>query len=79
MTIETVRGLLLWSGIINYGFLLFWVFLYQFARGPFRWIARWYRVSDENFDLIQVSGIVIYKLGIFFFNLIPYVVLRMIA
>ncbi len=80
MTIETLRGLLLWSGIINYGFLALWALLYLFVPGPLlRKIAGWYRVSPETFDAIQFSGILLYKMGIFFFNLIPYVALRIIA
>ncbi len=79
MNIETLRGLLLWSGIINYGFLILWVFLHLFARGLFHRIAGWYRVSPETFDAIQFSGIVIYKMAIFFFNLIPYAALWIVA
>ena len=79
MTVDTVRGVLLWSGIINYGFLILWVFLYFFARRWLHGLARWYRLSPENFDLVQFSGIVLYKCAIFFFNFIPYVALRMVG
>jgi hypothetical protein len=79
MNIETLRGLLLWSGIINYGFLILWILVHLFARGLFHRAAGWYRVSAENFDAIQFSGIVLYKMAIFFFNLIPYVALRIVA
>jgi hypothetical protein len=79
MNIETLRGLLLWSGIINYGFLILWVFLHLFARGLCHRIAGWYRLPAESFDTIQFSGIVLYKMAIFFFNLIPYVALRIVA
>jgi hypothetical protein len=33
MTVEQVRGMLLWSAIINYGFLILWAGLYLLARG----------------------------------------------
>ena len=79
MTIDAVRGLLLWSAILNYGFLLAWIALYLFARGPMRSVARWYRLSAEDNDRIQFSGILLYKLGIWFFNLIPYLVLRIVG
>ena len=79
MTVDVVRGVLLWSGIINYGILIFWILLYLFARGLLHRLARWYRLSPEQFDLIQFSGIVLYKLAIFFFNLVPYVALRIAA
>ena len=79
MTIETLRNLFLWSGIINYGLLILWIGLYLFARGPFRWLAALYRVPVETFDTIQFSGIVLYKLAIWFFNIIPYLALRIVA
>jgi hypothetical protein len=79
MTIDTLRGVLLWSGIINYGILIWWVLLYLFARGLFHRIAKLYRVPAETFDVIQFSGIVIYKLAIFFFNFVPYLALRIVA
>ena len=79
MSIETVRSVLLWCGIINYGILIFWALLFLFARGPLHRISRWYGLSSEHFDLIQFCGISLYKLGIFFFNLVPYVALRLVA
>ena len=79
MSTDTLRGLLLWSGIINYGFLILWVLLYLFAPGLMHWVARFYRLSPETNDTIQFSGIVFYKTAIFFFNLIPYVALRIVG
>jgi hypothetical protein len=79
MSADTLRGMLLWSGIINYGFLILWVVLYLFAPGLMRWVARFYRMSPETFDTIQFSGILFYKMAIFFFNLIPYVALRIVG
>lgn len=79
MNIDTLRGVLLWSGIINYAFLILWVLVFLFARGFCHRVAGWYRVSPENFDMIQFSGILFYKTAIFFFNLIPYVALRIVG
>jgi hypothetical protein len=79
MTIETLRGLLLWSGIINYGFLILWIGGYLLAPGLVRRLAAFYRLPAETFDAIQFSGIVLYKMAIWFFNIIPYIALRIIA
>ena len=79
MSIDTVRSALLWSGIINYGILILWVLLVLFARGLIHRIARWYGLSAGHCDLIQFSGITLYKLLIFFFNLVPYVALRIVG
>jgi hypothetical protein len=79
MGIDTLRNFLLCCGLINYGFLILWIGLYLFAPGLLHWICRWYRLSPETCDSIQFSGIVFYKTAIFFFNLIPYVALRIVA
>jgi hypothetical protein len=79
MTIDTLRGLLLWSGIINYGLLIFWVVLFLIAREPLHRIARWFGISSELSDAMNYGGMMAYKLGIFFFFLIPYVALRIIG
>ncbi len=79
MTVDLVRGVLLWSGIINYGILILWVLVILIARKPYHRLAGWLGISAENFDLIQFSGIMIYKLAIFFFNFIPYLALWIVA
>jgi hypothetical protein len=79
MTLETLRGLLLWSGIINYGILIIWALAYMFARGFLHRIARWYGLSAETADLMNYGGLMFYKLSIFLFFLVPYVALRIIA
>jgi uncharacterized protein DUF6868 len=40
---------------------------------------RWYRVSAEQFDLLQLCGITLYKLLIFMFNLVPYIALLIVG
>jgi hypothetical protein len=76
MDIELVRKVLLWCTVINYGFLIFWVLLYMLAR---TWLHRlwgfWFRLTSEQFDALNFGGMMIYKLGIILFNLVPYVVL----
>jgi hypothetical protein len=79
MSIDTLRSFLLWCGIINYGFLILWIGLYLFAPRLLHWVSRLYRLSPETCDSIQFTGIVFYKTAIFFFNLIPYVALRIVA
>jgi hypothetical protein len=79
MNVETLRGALLWCGIINYALLLWWAALVFLAPGLLRWFARWYRVPTEQFDAIQYGLIVLYKLGIILFNLVPYIALRIVA
>jgi hypothetical protein len=50
---------------------------------PHEWVyrlwSRWFRLSIEQFDAVNFAGIVLYKVGILLFNLIPYVALRIVA
>ncbi len=79
MSVETVRSVLLYCGIINYAMLLFWIALHLLAPRLYHWIGRVYRVPPEQFDAIQLGGIVFYKLCILMFNVIPYIALLLIG
>ena len=79
MNIEQVRGMLLWSAIINYVFLALWGLLYLFARDLMHRLARWWRLSPEQFDAFQFGGILLYKMGIWMFFIIPCIALYIIG
>jgi len=79
MNVETLRDALLWCGIINYAMLLLWAALLLLAPGLVRWHGRLFRLSPEQFDAIQYRGMLLYKLGIVLFNLVPYIALRIVA
>jgi hypothetical protein len=80
MSIEIVRGALLWSAIINYGVLAFWGLIMVLPHGwLYRAKGRFYRISDEQFDAINYAGIVFYKVGIILFYIVPYIALRIVA
>jgi hypothetical protein len=79
MSVEMLRDVLLYCGIINYAMLLLWVALVLLAPGFARWVGRLFRLSAEQFDTIQYGGILLYKLGIILFNLVPYIALRIVA
>jgi hypothetical protein len=50
---------------------------------PHQWLYRlwgkWFRLTAEQYDLINFSGIALYKVGILLFNLVPYVALRIVG
>jgi len=72
MNIETLRHLLLWCTVINYGVLLLWAALSLVGFGWMqRLCSRWYGVSAEHFYAINFAGIAFYKVGIILFNLVP--------
>jgi hypothetical protein len=45
----------------------------------FRLHSRWFHMSTERFDTIHYVCMAVYKLGILFFNLAPYVALRLVG
>lgn len=80
MNIETTRNFLLWCTVINYGVLLVWFLFFAFAHD---WIqrlhGRWFHLSHDQFDTLHYAGMTIFKIGIILFNLVPYVVLRIVG
>jgi hypothetical protein len=77
MSIELVRGFLLWCAIVNYGLLLWWFLLFVLAHDwMHRLHGRWFRLSAESFDTIHYAGMALYKIGILLFNIVPYVALH---
>lgn len=80
MTINELKEFLLWSTAINYGVLLLWFGVFVLAHDwVYRTQTRWFKLSVETFDALHYMGISIYKLGIVLFNLVPLVVLYLIA
>jgi hypothetical protein len=39
----------------------------------------WFRLSIEQFNAINFAGIVLYEMGIFLFNLAPFIALRIVG
>jgi hypothetical protein len=80
MSIELTRSFLLWCTVINYVILLVWLLVFMLAHDWMRrFHGRWFRLSDEQFDSLHYIGMSIYKIGILLFNLVPFVVLRVIG
>jgi hypothetical protein len=80
MSIEVTRNFLLWCTVINYGILMVWFLFFVFAHD---WIlrihGRWFRLSNDQFDALHYAGMAIFKVGIMLFNLVPFVVLSIVA
>lgn len=79
MNVETLSEFLFWSAIINIGLLLWWVAFFIFAHD---WIygyhSKWFRLSVERFDSIHYAGMMLFKISIFVFNIVPYLALKII-
>lgn len=80
MDLELWRDFLLWSTIINYGVLLAWFLIFSQANNwIYRLHSRWFKLLKEQFDALHYAGMALYKIGIFLFNLVPYVALLVVG
>ncbi|SFH86338.1 hypothetical protein SAMN04515618_104234 [Collimonas sp. OK307] len=76
MTVSLTRDVLLWCVVVNYALLLIWAGICIYAHDwMYRICTRWFKLSVETFDTMNLAGIAIYKLGIILLNLVPLVAL----
>jgi hypothetical protein len=72
MNRDTLREVLLWSLVINYGVLLIWFAVFTLAHDRlYRLHSRWFTVSGEIFDALHYGGMSVYKIGTLLLNLAP--------
>jgi len=80
MDLAIARNILFWCTLINFGMLLLWALL---MLAPHEWLHRYTnrfcRVSFEQFEVINLAGIVFYKILILLFNLVPYIALLIVG
>jgi hypothetical protein len=80
MTIEVVRGFLAWCAVINIGLLLWWFVFFTLAHDwTYRFHSKWFDLSVDRFDAIHYAGMAAFKMGIWLFNLVPYLALRIVG
>jgi hypothetical protein len=79
VNMDVVCKALLWSAALNYILLISWFVIFLL---PHEWIfricSRAFRVTVARFDEMNLQGIIIYKLGILLFNLMPGLALLMV-
>lgn len=80
MTTETLLYVLGWSGVINVALIVFWFFLIIFA-GDFvyRMHGKLFKVSEQEVAKIHYAGLLNYKMIIVFFNIVPYLAIRIVT
>ncbi|MEA5115229.1 MAG: hypothetical protein VB050_14510 [Geobacteraceae bacterium] len=80
MTLEMIRSMLAWCTVIDLGVLVAWFLLFTLAHDlMYRIHGKWFRMEEKTFDAVHYSGMALFKLGILIFNLVPYIVLRIIG
>lgn len=77
MSIETVECFLFWSFIINFLLFILWglAFIF-FHQKMYLTHLRWFRISEETFDTVHYFLMGAFKIFVFCFNLIPYLILK---
>lgn len=80
MTLEEIRDVLAWCSVINIGMLLIWWIVFMLAHDfVFRFHGKWVKLSVERFDAIHYTAMAFWKMGIFMFNIVPYLALRIVG
>ncbi len=80
MTLEVVRDVLGWSGVLSLGMLLFWWLFFVFGHDlMYRMHGRWFKLSVETFDTVHYAGMLFFKACIMVFIIIPYLAMRIVG
>jgi hypothetical protein len=80
MTLELVRNVLGWCAVINLGLLIWWLLFVLLAHDwTYRIHSKWFQLTRERFDAFHYAGMGMFKMFIFFFNLVPYFALRIVG
>ena len=80
MTVEFVRQVLAWCSLFNLAILIVWYLAFLMAHDAiYRIHSKWFSLSKETFDAFHYGGMGLFKLIVLVFNLIPYLVLRMLV
>jgi len=80
MNLDTLRDVLLWSMVINYGVLLIWFAAFTLAHDRIYALHhRWFSISRETFDALHYGGMAVYKIGVLLLNLAPLVALWLVS
>ncbi|MBT8138877.1 MAG: hypothetical protein KJP25_03845 [Gammaproteobacteria bacterium] len=81
MTIESLVEFLGWCTILNYALLIFSTLMLATKSGD--WAkgihSKLFKIPQENLDALYFSYLANYKLAIFIFNLVPYIVLKIMG
>lgn len=77
MTIEELSAFLGWCTVLNFGLLLLWG-LGMLGAGEriYRLHSKWFPMPRENFHTVMYALLGLFKMGWAFFNLVPYLALR---
>ncbi|MBN1694347.1 hypothetical protein JW879_02980 [candidate division WOR-3 bacterium] len=76
---DPLLDFLFWSAVINLGLLLISFLAFTLGRDfIYKFHGKWYDIKKDEFNAIIYSGMLFYKICILFFNIVPYIVLRIL-
>jgi hypothetical protein len=79
MDMQQLTQLFLYSTLLNYSILVFWLLIISTAKDfVMRIHGCWFDLSKEGFDTIHYTLMGQFKLLIFIFNLSPFIVLTLL-
>ena len=78
MSIQTAKDLLLWCLVINYAIMIFWFLTIIFCGGLYDLCAKWFKVSRQRINDFNLMGLILYKVVVIIFNLVPLIALYLI-
>ena len=80
MTLELIRNVLGWCAVVNLGLLVWWLLFVLLARDwTYRVHSKWFRLPRKRFDAIHYAGRGMFKMLIFFFNVVLYFALQIVG
>ena len=80
MDIQMLTRFFMWSTILNLGFLFFFFLIFIFnVDFVYKMQSKLFPMSRETFNVVLYSFIAIYKIIIFAFNLVPWIVFSIIG
>ena len=80
MNVSFMTDFFLYGFLINFAILIFWAFAIMVAKQTVKnYHAKFIPLTDEQFNFAHYMGLAIFKLMIFVFFLVPYIVLRILG
>lgn len=80
MDLILLQSFLFWCSVINMSILLIWFVMFIVAHEfLYNLHSKWFKVSYETFNSIHYGAMAFWKLSVFLFNLVPYIVLEIIT
>lgn len=77
MTFILIRNIFAWCLVMNIALLFFWFIMFTFAQDwIYRMHSKFYKITTDDFNRIHYNGIMLFKIFIFVFNLVPYLAMH---